>query len=388
MLSPLVRHLDLEFQMSFWSTISFKFRPLGLAFGLIGLALGGCGEDEQIRLYTVEKSSAPRPESALQEQQMQEQQMLVAIVPNKDTTWFFKLVGSPDAVSATEAQFRAIIDSVKFAETGDPTWQLSKGWTEERTAGITFAKLAAPDREINATVTQLASPANTDNSAWQSWVLVNVNRWRKQLALDDQNWDSMQTELQELQSLNQGEARAYYVSLRGKVSGQMSPPFAGGGPFSGGQAGPPLMPTSQAPRSAAPELTYAVPPDWEQGQAGGMRMATFLVKQGDLKAEVTVIAAGGDERSNVARWQRQLIPDADEAKIDSVMAQAEKIQVNGVDTSLYNIKGAEGPEQGAFLAAIVPWHPSSQLFVKFIGPAQLAEQQRESFVSFVKSIKW
>ena len=38
----------------------------------------------------------------------------------------------------------------------------------------------------------------------------------------------MQSELQELQSLHQGEARAYYVSLRGKGSGQMGGPFSGG----------------------------------------------------------------------------------------------------------------------------------------------------------------
>ena len=149
-----------------------------------------------------------------------------------------------------------------------------------------------------------------------------------------------------------------------------------------------MAPSSQAPRGAAPELTYAVPPGWEQGQAGGMRMATFQVKQGEQQAEVTVIAAGGDERSNVARWQRQLVPDADEAKVDEVMAQAEKVDVNGVAASVYTIKGAEGPEQSAFLAAIVPWQPSSQLFIKFIGPAQLAERERDSFVTFVKSIKW
>ena len=378
--------------MPCWSIISFKFRPHRLVLVLIGLALVGCGEDETIRQYTVDKSIDERPQAA-----QQEQQMLGAIVPNKDTTWFFKLVGAPDDVSATENQFREIINSVKFGESGDPTWQLSQGWTEQRTGGITFAKLAPPDREVSATVTQLASPPATDDSSWQSWVLANVNRWRKQLALSDQDWSAMQSELQELQSLNQGESRAYYVSLRGKGSGQMGGPFSGGpfsggpsagGPFSNGQPGPPMMPSSQAPRSAAPELTYAVPPGWEQGQAGGMRMATFQVKQGEQQAEVTVIAAGGDERSNVARWQRQLVPDADEAKVDAVMAQAEKVEVNGVAASVYTIKGAEGPEQSAFLAAIVPWQPSSQLFIKFIGPAQLAERERDSFVTFVKSIKW
>jgi len=119
-----------------------------------------------------------------------------------------------------------------------------------------------------------------------------------------------------------------------------------------------------------------------------MRMATFKVSDGDLQAEVTVISAGGDDRSNVARWQRQLTPDASDDSIDSVMKGAERFEVNGVPAELYSIKGTEGPDQSAFLAAIVPWQPSSKLFIKFIGPAKLAEQQRESFTMFVKSLKW
>jgi len=371
-----------------WATTSITAEPLRLVIVLICVTLVGCSEDLAIRQYTVNKSEVPRAVADAGAAVQQEQQMLGAIVPNKETTWFFKLVGPPGDVSATESQFLEIIASVKFAESGDPTWQLSSGWTEQRTGGITFAKLAAPSGGISATVTQLASPPATENSSWQTWVLDNVNRWRKQLSLSVQDWTAMQGELQELQTLNQGEARAYYVSLVGKGSGQMASPFAGGGPFSGGQPSPPRMPAGQAPPTAAPELTYAIPPGWEQGEAGGMRMATFKVSQDDLQAEVTVIAAGGDVRSNVARWQRQLVPDADEAAIDHVMSQAEKIEVNGVTTSLFTIKGNEGPEQGAFLAAIVPWQPSSQLFVKFIGPAKLAEQQRESFVLFVKSLKW
>ncbi len=375
------------------STTSLINQPLRLMAALILVAFVGCSEDLTIRQYTVDKSEVPRSVAGTGTLVQQEQQMLGAIVPHKETTWFFKLVGPPGDVAATEAQFREIISSVKFEASGDPTWALSEGWTEQRTGGITFAKLSPPSGGISATVTQLASPPATDDGSWQTWVLDNVNRWRKQLSLSVQDWTAMQRELQELQTLNQGESRAYYVSLTGKGSGQMAGPFAGGGPvaggpFSGGQPSLPRGPAGQANSSAAPELTYAVPPGWEQGQAGGMRMATFKVSQAELQAEVTVIAAGGDDRSNVARWQRQLVPDADEAAIDSLMSQAEKIDVNGVPTSLFTIKGSEGPEQAAFLAAIVPWQPSSQLFVKFIGPAKLAEQQRESFVSFVKSLKW
>ncbi|MDX1929207.1 MAG: hypothetical protein SFV81_21950 [Pirellulaceae bacterium] len=356
---------------------------------LLGLFAVGCSEDMAIRQYTVDKSEANRASSG-PTPALTEQQMLAAIVPNRQSTWFIKLTGTPADVAATEAQFREIVNSIKFAESGDPSWKLANGWTEQRVGGMTFAKLKDEQRGLSATVTQLASPQEADGTAWQDWVKVNVNRWRGQLALAEQEWDAMKAELEELPPLNQGEARAYYVSLVGKGSGKMGGPFSGGpmsgGPFSGSTNAPAMPPTATG--NQAPELTYAVPPGWEQAPASGMRLATFKVSGDGLQAEVTVISAGGDDRSNVARWQRQLTPDASEEAIDALMKEAERVEVNGLPVDLYSIKGKEGPEQGAFLAAIVPWQPSSKLFVKFTGPAKLADQQRESFTMFVKSLKW
>jgi hypothetical protein len=379
---------SLEVPMVGWSMNSFEANSLKVVVLTMGLLAVGCSEDMVIRQYTVDKSETNRA-TLSPAPTVTEQQMLAAIVPNRESTWFIKLTGTPADVSATEAQFREIVNSIKFAESGDPSWKLANGWTEQRVGGMTFAKLK-DERGLSATVTQLASPQDADGTAWQDWVKVNVNRWRGQLALAEQEWDAMKAELEELPPLNQGAARAYYVSLVGKGSGKMGGPFSGGatsgGPFSGG----PMTTSAMPPRASdqAPELTYAVPPGWDQAPASGMRMATFKVSADSLQAEVTVISAGGDDRSNVARWQRQLTPDASEEMIDVVMQNAERFEVNGVPAELYSIKGKEGPEQEAFLAVIVPWQPSSKLFVKFIGSAKLAEQQRESFTTFVKSLKW
>ncbi len=349
-----------------WSNTSIIAHSLRAASVLLLFGFSGCSEDLAIRQYTVDKSEANRSSSSAAAAVI-EQQMLAAIVPNRESTWFIKLTGAPADVSATESQFRDIINSMKFSESGDPIWELSKGWTEQRIGGMTFAKLQEQQRGLSATITQLASPSQADGSAWQEWVKVNVNRWRGQLKLAEQEWDTMKAELEELKPLNQGDARAYYVSLQGKGSGQMG---------------------GARQESAAPELKFVVPGGWEQAAASGMRLATFKVAEGDLQAEVSVISAGGDDRSNVARWQRQLTPEASEDQIDSVMQAADRFEVNDVPAELYSIKGTEGPDQGAFLAAIIPWQPTSKLFVKFIGPAKLAEQQRESFTMFVKSLKW
>jgi hypothetical protein len=149
----------------------------------------------------------------------------------------------------------------------------------------------------------------------------------------------------------------------------------------------PNMP-SVGTSSNVPELTYAVPPGWEQGPPKSMRIATYNIAEDDLRAEVTLSDAGGDDRSNVQRWQGQLTPTADQSVVDSVIQSAERFEVNGSPAELYSIKGTEGPEQEVILAVKVAWLPNSNLYVKFRGPVKLAEKQRETFIQFVKSLKW
>ena len=379
-----------------WSNNSLAAHSIRILIALMSTVIIGCGEDMSIRQYTVDKSEAKRsPLSA--SAAVTEQQMLAAIVPNRDSTWFFKLTGTPADVSATESQFREIVNSIKFAESGDPSWELSTGWTEQRTAGgITYANLEEKQRGLKATVTQLTSPKAASDDDWELWVRDNVNRWRESLALDKLEWNALKPDLEELESLNQGQARAYYVSLRGKGGGKMGGPFSGGpvsggpvsgGPFSGGPMNAPNMP-SMGTSSNVPELTYAVPPGWEQGPPKSMRIATFNIAEDDLRAEVTLSDAGGDDRSNVQRWQGQLTPTADQSVVDSVIQSAERFEVNSSPAELYSMKGAEGPDQEVILAVKVAWQPNSNLYVKFRGPVKLAETQRATFIQFVKSLKW
>jgi hypothetical protein len=345
------------------------------------LSLVGCTEDTKIRTYKVAKGQTSA-ESAKQAnaQGTADQQMLAAILPQKDGSWFFKMTGDPNKVAETEAQFKEIIQSVKFKGDGQPSWELKNGWVEQPGNSMTFAKLAQTEKGLTATVSQLVGSQASDDASWSDWVNLNVNRWRKQLSLEEQDWQTMQKELQELEALNQMPAKAYYVRLIGKGSGQM------GGPS--GNA--PAMPPAPIGRGSPPpsQVKYEVPPGWSEKPASGMRLATFNLDVEGMQAEVTIISAGGDKRSNVARWQRQLIPTADDAMIDGVMQAADKFEVNGVPAELYYILGEPGPEQGSFLAAIIEWRPEASLFIKMIGPAKLAEQQRAAFTGFVKSMKW
>ncbi len=371
---------------------------LPLLLSLVGILLSGCSEDMTIRKYKVAKSETKRVPASASEGGQIEQQMLGAIVPHNNSAWAFKLAGAPEKVAATQDPFKQIVTSVKFQESGTPSWQLPSGWTEVRSGGMTFAKLQNPEQGLTATVTEVAVLQESDDP-WQKTVFDNVNRWRRQLALPEQDWSAMQGELLELPELNQGSDRAYYVSLVGQGSStpSMGGPFSGGGP-AGGAPMLNVPPSTQASANAPPKLQYVTPDGWEETGATGMRLAAFKISQNEQQGEVTVISAGGDTLSNVGRWQRQLIPDASDALVQQVIDEAETVAVNGLPSQIYFIKGKEdsvnenlgkeSPQQSAFLAAIVAWQPTQALFIKYTGPRSLAEAQREKFAEFVKSITW
>lgn len=143
--------------------------------------------------------------------------------------------------------------------------------------------------------------------------------------------------------------------------------------------------------SPAQTIRYEIPEGWADAGASGMRLATLLIGDAAEKREVTVIPASGTLESNVARWQKQLDPDADAAAIDAkaaaAIAAAESIDVNGTTATVVLLRG--GNDDGeAILGAMLPVEDAASLFVKFRGDAEIALGERERFARFVSSIRW
>ncbi len=130
------------------------------------------------------------------------------------------------------------------------------------------------------------------------------------------------------------------------------------------------------------------------GATNQFRMASFSVKEDESTAEVTVISAGGDQLSNVARWQGQVSAELPKEKIDDLtkeaIEKASKVKTaHGVEGMLYLLLGPEGDSQPAILAAILPLADNqTSLFVKLTGPAKVAEAHRERLIQFISSMKW
>ncbi|MEZ6075427.1 MAG: hypothetical protein R3C56_07070 [Pirellulaceae bacterium] len=379
--------------------------------------------------------------------------MLAAIVPNKDFAWFFKLTGDPEVVLKSDPEFRSIVKSVAFDGSGQPTWKLHEGWQQHITPNdITYGKLTNSEAGLIATVTRLGVEKQSDSEeSWREYIVGNVNRWRKQLSLDEQEWAQISSELEEFPELSQGPAKAYFVSIAGKGSGGMSAPFmnrgaraqatevpnsanvaaAGEGESAaevkeGAKGKEDVGADSDAERRATLPITYTVPEGWRETAASGMRMAAFNIEEGESTGEVTVIAAGGGIEANIGIWLGQVGAEAGAETTQHILAAAEELTVDGVTAKLYTIDGATTPvgeaktevtaegesdgvvdqaekpvEKSAVAAAHaasdaaqtilivdIPWRDEQSLFVKYKGPQSLAQSQREAFVEFTKSIEW
>lgn len=150
--------------------------------------------------------------------------------------------------------------------------------------------------------------------------------------------------------------------------------------------------SAAAPRPPADgglALRYELPDGWTDKGASGMRLATLLIGDPDLRREVTIIPASGTLRGNVERWQGQLggSPDDVGPAVDSVLAAATTVDVDGVQATVVHLPPAvEGGE--AILGAMIPLEESAALFVKFKGAAEVAAEQRAAFERFVASIRW
>lgn len=118
-----------------------------------------------------------------------------------------------------------------------------------------------------------------------------------------------------------------------------------------------------------------------------MRLAAFDSGPEDKPGTLTVIAAGGDLRGNVARWIGQIRSDVPDEVVDKALADAQKIVVNELDSQRFLLKGAS-PDEGDWIdVTIVPLSGGASLFVKMQGPAKVVEGQQENIKSFLESLK-
>jgi hypothetical protein len=174
------------------------------------------------------------------------------------------------------------------------------------------------------------------------------------------------------------------------VAAAPTPALPPGHPDISSMSGQSLPPGSA---SDAPNPQWSVPADWKPGNPSSMRRATFLVTGADGQtAEIAVSVFPGDVgglMANVNRWRGQigLGPIAP----DEIAGITSDLDVNGTKSTVVDFKADTAPpgktQPPRMIVVTVP-NAGNSWFFKMTGDAPLVGAQKESFLQFVKSVKF
>jgi len=142
-------------------------------------------------------------------------------------------------------------------------------------------------------------------------------------------------------------------------------------------------------------LVWESPAGWQRGPDRSMRTVTYFSGPGgEVECYVAVLGGdGGGLKSNLDRWRQQMgaapLTAAELAaleRIPSLGGDAVLIEVPGSYRGMSNEQVEDALMLGAMALESVGGAPERAVFVKLIGPRNLAEAERASFRQFVASL--
>ncbi|QEF96684.1 hypothetical protein Mal15_07120 [Stieleria maiorica] len=356
------------------------------------VALAGCEQPEGIVTYKI-------PKKVPEQLAPGKDRLLAVMVPRGEKVWFFKVLGPEDAVARIDDAFKAFVKSVQFDANDEPVLEsLPDGWRRGGKKPMRFATIDinTPEKQLDLSVSNLSVPGTMDDAAWDDYVQQNVNRWRGQVGLDPstEKWSGG-----EAMEVDAAQGNAVWVDLVGVPGAGGAGPMgmmSGAGMPNGGMpgtgmpsAGPLTSPSGGATAAAAPPspLEFETPDGWNKLEVrpGGMREAAFSVDE----SEVTVITAGGDLRSNVARWMGQVAGGSPEdTAVDEMLAGAKKFDVSGRPAQRFIIAGDAEKGQKSIDATIVEMAGGRSKFIKMTGDAKTVAEQSDAMQAFLDSLSF
>ena len=345
------------------------------------LMLTGCGSEDSIsanRVYNLERAQRrPIP-----------MRTLAALVPHDGQAWFFKVTGPDSRVGSHTEAFEQFLASIKF-EDGQPTWTVPEGWIEagSDSSQLRFATFKLGPRENAPELTVIPLP--TQEAVDDAYVLANINRWRNQLNLQALTPGELATNTVTREI---GGEQGTVVNMVGRSTFDKiaARPFAGGmgRPRAAQQPAGPAMGEAEQGRGAPAKLAYDTPEGWQPGQLNQFRKAAFDIVDGDRKALVTVIDLGpeaSDAMSNINRWRGEV--GLEPATPQEVEQHLQRIDIGEHPAVFIEMVGPQSPEQKTILGAITlvegrPW------FFKLLGDSTLAAEQKDTFLQFLKTVRF
>jgi len=156
--------------------------------------------------------------------------------------------------------------------------------------------------------------------------------------------------------------------------------------------------------ASAAALKFTAPAGWTTLKpSSSMRVAEFALPKvaGDAEDGSLVLyffgGQGGSTQANIDRWIGQI--QQPDGKSSESVAKRETMNVGGLSISLVDVSGRYVAEMSPGssdhfskpnfrLKAGVIDTPGGPYFVKLTGPARTVEKWNESFIAFLKSLRW
>ena len=189
-------------------------------------ALAGCRPaDDTVRSYDAPKEKSrtrnapPAAPKSVTPAEGSPVRTLAVIVPGADKfSRYIKLKAATDAVDAVEPQYLAFVKSIQVPATDEQplTYDVPAGWLElpKRQFVAAAFRAGSPEKPVEITV---SGPIGGD-------LLGNVNRWRKEVGLDEVGTDKLP---ESSKPLDGGPPGAILVDIRGtaQTGNSMRGPF-------------------------------------------------------------------------------------------------------------------------------------------------------------------
>jgi hypothetical protein len=145
-------------------------------------------------------------------------------------------------------------------------------------------------------------------------------------------------------------------------------------------------PEGLAPARGNP-AQWTKPDGWKEQPLSEMRLGSFKVDGSNAaSADVSVIAFPGDAGgliSNINRWRGQL--QLEPLNEDQLAQSTQRTEVDSAPTYLVDFQTAENAPKPSRILGAVLQTADRTWFVKMTGPPELIENQRQTFLDFVKS---
>jgi hypothetical protein len=403
---------------------------------IVFLTISGCWSELKERSYDAPKIESefvkgreprpPRPAAPMMGASripLQDRRILGAIIPDGGDVYFVKATDRVSQLTEAEGSFRSVVELFAIDTTsGSPKIELPPKWSlknlDNANAGIGLAEMIAEFNfeasggPIRFTISKYNRPS--DQSAWDEYLLNQINRWRGQLEMTPITIPELQKELPTIP--RQGASLpAILFDAKGSDANAAQPrpataatqpfsaatqPFSAATPSSAPNA-PPNNPSgeptvsipSPPASSSALKLVYEKPEHWELQPPRLYREATFKFTNETKEGEVTIATAIDSPVQNAGMWIGQLTQSNDPATIEPLaikaVEEAETLQVGSRAGKLYSIRASDQPDARSLMVVSLPLDTTGRsLFVKLNCELRTMEQEKATFLGFVDTLRW